>query len=201
MEYPRFKLPATPKGPATVATVATVPRTKPENVANVATVAGGKSLPAGRNPQNVASVASVAGGESLPAGPATAKPAAATLPPGASLQQPSKPSKGAFGSFVSDQSEHVFPERSGGEKASEQPKVAAQSPAATRFSDLYETDADYARALIRYAKQDGLGLHISSGRLIITAGQRNDTDLLGELRAHESAVLECLQAELWGNWR
>src|SRR5579885_3631353 len=118
MEYPRFKLPATPKGPATVATVATVPRTKPENVANVA------------------SVASVAGGESLPAGPATAKPAAATLPPGASLQQPSKPSKGAFGSFVSDQSEHVFPERSGGEKASEQPKVAAQSPAATRFSDL-----------------------------------------------------------------
>jgi|SRR5579883_1491956 hypothetical protein len=136
-----------------------------------------------------------------------------------SLQQVPKVSKGAFGTFDTDQGEHVFetrkpfdtfdtdrsghvfPERSGGEKAGEQPKVAAQSPAAARFSDLYATEQDYARALIRYSRQDGLGLHISTGHLVIAVPGRNDPDLLGELRKHENAVMEVLRAERWGNWR
>jgi hypothetical protein len=65
-----------------------------------------------------------------------------------------------------------------------------QAPA---FSDLYETQADYARRLIIYAKQDGLSLTVNAGRLVIAIGTKNDADLLGELRAHETAVIACLR--------
>jgi len=63
----------------------------------------------------------------------------------------------------------------------------------THFSDLYETEADYARALIRYARQDGLGLTVKDGRLVIAIGSESEADLLGELRAHEGAVTACLK--------
>ena len=62
-----------------------------------------------------------------------------------------------------------------------------------RFSALYETVADYARALIRYAWKDGLGLTIKDGRLVISIGSKSDGDLLGELRAHETAVMDILR--------
>jgi hypothetical protein len=66
---------------------------------------------------------------------------------------------------------------------------------AARFSDLYENEADYARALIRYARHDGLGLTIKDARLVISIGSKSDTDLLGKLRAHEYAVIEALGAK------
>jgi hypothetical protein len=69
----------------------------------------------------------------------------------------------------------------------------AAGPLPARFSDLYETEADYARALVRYACQDGLGLSVQAGRLIISIGSKSDADLLGELRARESAVIACLR--------
>lgn len=59
----------------------------------------------------------------------------------------------------------------------------------THFSDLWETEADYARALIRYAEQDGLGLTVKDGRLVISIGSKSDPDLLGELRNNRAAVI------------
>jgi hypothetical protein len=70
---------------------------------------------------------------------------------------------------------------------------AAEPPAG--FSDLYETEADYAKALIRYARQDGLSLTIKDERLIIGIGAKSDAGLLGELRKHERTVIEALTAE------
>jgi hypothetical protein len=59
-----------------------------------------------------------------------------------------------------------------------------------RFSDLWDTEADHARALIRYARQDGLGLTVKDGRLVISIGGKSDSDLLAELRAHEAVVIK-----------
>jgi hypothetical protein len=60
------------------------------------------------------------------------------------------------------------------------------------FSDLYATEADYAETLIRYAKQDRLGLTLRNGWLVIGVGSKSDTDLLAELRVHEGAVIKSL---------
>jgi hypothetical protein len=49
---------------------------------------------------------------------------------------------------------------------------ANEAPA--RFSDLYETEADYARALLRYARQDGLSLTVEDGQLVISIGLKSD---------------------------
>jgi hypothetical protein len=64
----------------------------------------------------------------------------------------------------------------------------------TRFSDLYETEQDYARALLRYAEQDGLSLTAKDGRLVIAVSSKSDADLLSEIRAYESAVIEAIAA-------
>jgi hypothetical protein len=63
------------------------------------------------------------------------------------------------------------------------------------FSDLWETEGDYARALIRYAGQGGLSLIVHDGRLIIAVDRKSDPDLLGELRAYEHAVMAVLATE------
>jgi hypothetical protein len=64
------------------------------------------------------------------------------------------------------------------------------------FCDLHATEADYAQRLIHYARQDGLGLRVSGGRLILAAGRWDDPDLLYELRAHEAAIIACLREGL-----
>jgi hypothetical protein len=69
--------------------------------------------------------------------------------------------------------------------------VAASAP----FSGLYATEADYARRLLAYARQDGLSLTVKDGRLIIAIGSKSDVNLVGDLRAHESAVIEALVTE------
>jgi hypothetical protein len=63
-----------------------------------------------------------------------------------------------------------------------------------RFSELYATEADYARALIRYAQQDGLSLTVKDGGLVIAVTSKNDADLLSELRAHEGAIIQAIWA-------
>jgi hypothetical protein len=73
--------------------------------------------------------------------------------------------------------------------------LKAGKKSSARFSDLWETETDYARALIRYARQDSPGLTIKDGRLVIAIGSKSDADLLGELRAHESLVIEALAAQ------
>jgi hypothetical protein len=64
-----------------------------------------------------------------------------------------------------------------------------------RFSDLYETEQDYARALLRYAEQDRLSLTTKDGRLVIAVSSKSDADLLSEIRAHDGAVIEALAGE------
>jgi hypothetical protein len=71
--------------------------------------------------------------------------------------------------------------------------LKASKKSSARVSDLWETETDYARALIRYARQDDLGLTIKNGRLVISIGSKSDADLLGELRKHEAAVIACLR--------
>ena len=68
--------------------------------------------------------------------------------------------------------------------------MGAKLPA--RFSCLYESELDYAEALVRYGGQDGLELTVRNGRLMIGVGSKSGADLLGELRAHEAAVIACL---------
>jgi hypothetical protein len=64
-----------------------------------------------------------------------------------------------------------------------------------RFSDLWETEGNCARALIRYSGQDGVSLIVQGGRLLIAVDRKSDPDLLGRLRAHEPAIIEALSAE------
>jgi hypothetical protein len=109
----------------------------------------------------------------------------------------SKVAKAPFDTYDTDQSRRAFENQAGSESSGEaaclQPLVAMGGPEATRFSDLYATEADYARALIRYARQDGLTLEIRDHRLVISIGSKSDGDLLGELRAHETAVMDVLR--------
>jgi hypothetical protein len=67
--------------------------------------------------------------------------------------------------------------------------------APARFSDLYETEQDYARTLLRYAQQDRLSLTTKDGRLVIAVSSKSDADLLSEIRAHDGAVIEALAGE------
>jgi hypothetical protein len=119
--------------------------------------------------------------------------------------------QGGFETFETGQSRHVLEIQSTVRKESTQPEaaegqgrtrknalpreVSKVSEVPTRFSDLYDTEQDYARALIRYAGQDGLSLTVKDERLIIAISSKSDPDLLGELRTYEHAVIEALSAE------
>lgn len=56
-------------------------------------------------------------------------------------------------------------------------------------SSLYESEEAYARALIRYAREEGITLSVRVHGLAIVVRGKADAALLVELRSHDLAVI------------